>query len=162
MHVETLLSQGALKGTSTDPLGSNPKLPVKRRHTETWVANQPLPAAERESGCSFHEITWNAFSREDQAYNDKAFLISRVDFLDAGTPSYPSCSPPNGKETATSWVYQGLGAVGSKSRIFSQLSHLQVEPLFSTRDLRAHRHPHISEVGQSEELLVSPCYREGH
>ena len=55
---------------------------------------------------------------------------------------------------STSWVYQGLGAVGSKSRIFSQLSHLQVEPLFSTRDLRAHRHPHISEVGQSEELLV--------
>ena len=55
---------------------------------------------------------------------------------------------------STSWVYQGLGVVGSKSRIFSQLSHLQVEPLFSTRDLRAHRHPHISEVGQSEELLV--------
>ena len=49
------LEAQVLKGTSTDPLGSNPKLPVKRRHTETLVANQPLPAAERESGCSFHE-----------------------------------------------------------------------------------------------------------
>ena len=44
---------------------------------------------------------------------------------------------------STSWIYQGLGVVGSKARIFSQLSHLQVAPLLYKRPQSSQTSPHL-------------------